>query len=158
MKRHAVSVNVDSETSIFKSYNIQVPSRRQLPRCDIRPTSAVQFERWKKVSGRHKSNQGVEIFAASVVDIEKALAPKYQTDPASRLAPHYHQYMNIFDHNAAETLLAHRGRGIDHDIELIKDKDGNYPKVHFGPLYSQSRKELLVLCKTLNDLLDENCS
>ncbi|QSS72061.1 hypothetical protein I7I50_03115 [Histoplasma capsulatum G186AR] len=48
----------------------------------------------------------------------------------------------------------HRGRGIDHTIELIKE-DGKDPQPPWGPLYSMSRDELLVLRKTLNGLLDK---
>ena len=48
-----------------------------------------------------------------------------------------------------------RGDGIDHKIELLPDENGKLPTVPFGPLYSMSRAELMVLRKTLNDLLDK---
>ncbi|KAL5614260.1 uncharacterized protein BROUX77_000097 [Berkeleyomyces rouxiae] len=46
--------------------------------------------------------------------------------------------------------------GIDHAINLTKDKQGRENEVPWGPLYSMSRDELLVLRKTLSDHLDRN--
>ncbi|MDI6015458.1 reverse transcriptase domain-containing protein [Escherichia coli] len=44
---------------------------------------------------------------------------------------------------------------MDHHIELEKDEKGQTPKVPWGPLYNMSRDELLVLRKTLTELLDK---
>jgi hypothetical protein len=43
---------------------------------------------------------------------------------------------------------------VDHSIELVKE-DGKTPEVPYGPLYSMTRDELLVLRRTLLDLLDK---
>ena len=44
---------------------------------------------------------------------------------------------------------------VNYKIELEKDKEGQEPEVPWGPLYSMLRDELLVLRKTLNELLDK---
>ncbi|KAM4065517.1 integrase core domain-containing protein [Hirsutella rhossiliensis] len=44
--------------------------------------------------------------------------------------------------------------GVDHEVNLQPDKNGNEPPLPWGPLYNMSREELLVLRKTLKDLLD----
>lgn len=45
---------------------------------------------------------------------------------------------------------------MDHQIKLVdKDERGQTPKVPWGPLYNMSREELLVLRKTLTELLDK---
>ena len=55
----------------------------------------------------------------------------------------------------AEQLPPHRP-GIDHKITLEKTPDGKDPEVSWGPLYGMSRGELLVLRKTLTELLEKN--
>ena len=44
---------------------------------------------------------------------------------------------------------------VNHRIKLEKDKEGQEPKVLWGPLYSILWDKLLVLRKTLNKLLDK---
>ena len=48
-----------------------------------------------------------------------------------------------------------RGIGVDHAIELKMDDNGKEKEVPWGLLYSMSRDKLLVLWKTLTDLLDK---
>ena len=104
---------------------------------------------------RTKSKKGsVEIFAASMADINKALRPKVRTDPRNKLPIKYYEFLNIFDYKEAEKLPPLRGRGVDHAIEL-ETQEGKEAEVPWGPLYSMSRDELLVLRKTLTDLLDK---
>lgn len=52
------------------------------------------------------------------------------------------------------TLPPPRGSRVDHKIELEK-VDGKDPEVPWGPLYNESRDELLILRKTLTKLLDK---
>ena len=104
---------------------------------------------------RKQPDKGVEIFAASLRDIEKSLAVKKRTDPRTKLPEHYHEYLPLFDMKAADQLPPHRP-GIDHKIELETDENGKEKEVPWGPLYNMSREELLLLRKTLTELLDKN--
>ena len=104
---------------------------------------------------RTKSKKGsIEVFAASMADINKALRPKVRTDPRDKLPIKYHEFLDVFDYKEAEKLPPLRGRGVDHAIEL-ETKEGKEAEVPWGPLYNMSRDELLVLRKTLTDLLDK---
>lgn len=101
-------------------------------------------------------NGSVQIFTASMADIQKALEPKSQLslEQIRELLPSaYRHQLAAFDQNKAQKLPPHRP-GIDHRIELLK-KDGKDPEVPWGPLYSMSRDELLVLRKELTSLLDK---
>ena len=60
----------------------------------------------------------------------------------------------MFDRKEAEKLLLTRGPRIDYKIELVPI-NGKTPEVPWGPLYSMSRDELLILRKTLTELLDK---
>jgi hypothetical protein len=104
-----------------------------------------------------KSRRGdpITIFAASIADIDKMLKPKVTINPEEKLPKEHHRYLKLFSRILAERLPAHRP-GIDHKITLEKTPDGKEPDLPWGPLYSMSRGELLVLRKTLTELLDKN--
>jgi hypothetical protein len=103
---------------------------------------------------RQKKQKNIQVFSASMADIEKALTVKKLTDPRTKLPSHLHRFLDIFDRTEAEKLPPLRGKGVDHDIELLQES-GKDPEVPWGPLYSMSRDELLVLRKTLTELLDK---
>jgi hypothetical protein len=121
--------------------------------------SAASFEflraRKRKNSPCRIGQKKVEVFAASMADINKALAAKKYTDPKDKMPTHFHQWLDVADRKKAELLPPARGQGIDHSIELEKDDHGREKEVPWGPLYNMSRDELLVLRKTLTDLLDK---
>jgi len=129
---------------------ITIQNERTRPQSASRPIaiSAIAFKSYTR------QKQKVQIFAASLADIQKALRPKEKSDPYTKLPLQYHEYLDIFDQQAAEKLPPLRGAKIDHKIEL-NQVDGKPPEVPWGPLYSMSRDELLVLRKTLTDLLDK---
>ena len=104
-----------------------------------------------KLASKQKN---VQVFAASLRDIEKALKVKTHSDPKEKLPKEYHPWLDIFDWTAAEHLPPHR-KGQDHAIQLEPKADGSVPEVPWGPLYAISQNELLVLHNTLNGLLDK---
>ncbi|CBF80845.1 hypothetical protein AN5095.2 [Aspergillus nidulans FGSC A4] len=99
--------------------------------------------------------QDIEIFAVSLADIQKALAPKRHIDPCTKLPRQYWKYLRLFEQDKAEELPPHRGDGIDHKIELIWEESGKDPEVPWGPLYNMTQEELIVLWKTLSELLQK---
>ncbi|KAI0995281.1 hypothetical protein K3495_g12899, partial [Podosphaera aphanis] len=99
------------------------------------------------------------IGAVSMGDIEKALSKLEKKDPGVnkemvkiKLPDDLADLKDIFDDDNGLALPPHR-RGRDHSIELKKDSQGRDLDVPWGPLYGMSRDELLVLRKTLTDLL-----
>ena len=98
--------------------------------------SATGFRLWKTKATR-KGNHGIQLFAVSMADIDKALAPKKHGDPKKLLPTQYHQFLNL-NRREAEKLPPHRGKGIDHGIDLLKAPDGRDMEVLYGPLYSMS--------------------
>ena len=113
-----------------------------------RLVSAVAFAR-----ATGKSRKGCQVFAASFADINKALRKLEAQSKApdlSRLSAEYYRFLPVFDQREADKLPPLRGQGIDHSIDLEK---GTEPP--WGPLYSMSKDELLVLRKTLSDYLSK---
>lgn len=90
-----------------------------------------------------------------MAEIEKALRPKVRTNPIDKLPSQYTEYLDLFNHQDAKKLPPLRGASVDHDIELVPNQDGSEPEVPNRPLYNMSKEQLLVLRKTLNELLDQ---
>jgi hypothetical protein len=154
MKNQQAIIEPDKSKLTFRGSGLVVKSEYDSkPFLDLVPISAEAFALWNRYK-RRKS--GVEIFAASMADIEKALKVKKYTDPRIKLPDHYHEFLEVFDRKKADTLPQLRGSSVDHKIELIpSDEKGNKVEPPWGRLYSMSREELLVLRKTLTELLDK---
>ena len=88
----------------------------------------------------------MKVFAVSLRDIEKALESKKHFDPAVKLLKEYHQFLDVFSRQKADTLSVHWS--YDHKILLEDEK-----QLTFEALYSMSQDELKVLQKYLNDHL-----
>lgn len=149
-----VRLDADERCMHFKAHGIKVHTITALPGGNIRCISAAAFNTLRKVS-RRDSTKKLHVFSASLADIEKALRPKEPIDPKTKSPKEYWGFLPLFDNHNAESLPPLRGKGIDHEIELVKGPDGREPEVPAGPLYNMSRDELLLLRKTLNDLLDK---
>ncbi|KAI1003291.1 hypothetical protein K3495_g4912 [Podosphaera aphanis] len=94
-------------------------------------------------------------------DITQALKPKI-TEPdevaISKLPVEIRQHSRLFiDTNPGinHALPPHR-KGLDTCINLKRDKQGKHHEIPWGPLHGMSRGELLVLQKTLSELLGKS--
>jgi hypothetical protein len=97
------------------------------------------------------------VTAATSEDIAKVLKPtEYPSIEALRrkLPPELNDIIPLFNKREAEKLAPHR-EGIDHRVNIKKQRDGTPFALPWGPLYSMSKEELLVLRKSLDDLLDK---
>ena len=94
------------------------------------------------------------IYTVSLENINKALKPKVKRDPCKLLPPKYYKFLNVFNAQKGKALPPYRD-GVDHKIQLKKDLESNDKSPPWGPLYGISRDELLILRKTLMDLLDQ---
>ena len=105
-----------------------------------------------RTAKKSKNEDAVTIFAASLEDIEKTLQKKSKTPSIEKLPERYREFLGLFEDNEGCQLPAHR-QGIDMEIKLERDDQGEEKEVPWGSLYSMSRDELFVLRKTLLDLL-----
>jgi hypothetical protein len=79
-----------------------------------------------------------QVFAASLQDIDKALALKKTVDPCTKLPQHYQDFLLLFSTKELDKLLLLRGKGVDHLIELERDEQGADRTIPWGPLYNMS--------------------
>ncbi|XP_044715292.1 reverse transcriptase (RNA-dependent DNA polymerase) domain-containing protein [Hirsutella rhossiliensis] len=71
----------------------------------------------------------------------KALQPKPPVDPSKMVpAEVLKEFRNLFSPEEAMKLPPHRP-GVDHEVNLQPDKNGNEPPLPWGPLYNMSREE-----------------
>jgi hypothetical protein len=122
LKHQAAKIDAQGSRLEFQS-GLMVPSASHAPKLDLVEVSAAAIGLWKR---KKEKGANVEIFAASMQDIEKALRPKVYSDPRSKLPEHYHEYLDVFDRDRADQLPPSRGPQIDHRIELVdRDEKGN---------------------------------
>jgi Reverse transcriptase (RNA-dependent DNA polymerase)/RNase H-like domain found in reverse transcriptase len=117
---------------------------------NILEVSAVSFSRLAK----RNQPEELKVFAVSMADIEKALSRKERTDPRTKLPEEYHEFLDVFDRERSDELPPLR-HGVDHRIEIETGPDGRPKELPWGPLYGMSREMLLVLRKTLSELLSK---
>ena len=90
-----------------------------------------------------------------MTNIDKTLKIKSYTNSRKKLLKHYHQYLNVFDRKAADTISSLREKEIDHDIELEKNENEKTSSSFWDSLYNMSQEKLLILRKTLTELLNK---
>ena len=99
----------------------------------------------------------VPVCKASLEDINKALRgkpPISVEETRRRLPEQVRDFAHLFaDDKGANELPPTRGH-LDHAINIVKE-NGKPVAPPWGPLYNMSREELLVLRKTLTDLLSK---
>lgn len=96
-------------------------------------------------------NKSTHLFNVTLVDIQKALSPiKKSSTSLEKLLKKDDKYTRLFEKEVTDKLPPHRP-GSDHEINLMNQQDEQC-----GPLYGISRDELLILRKTLTELLDKN--
>jgi hypothetical protein len=102
-----------------------------------------------------------QVIAIFMKDINKALFKLDRRNPVNnsekvrkKFPKKLKRLKRCFDNDEGTAILLHRP-GRNHAIPLEKDEQRRERDVLWGPLYGISRKELLVLRKTLTDLLDK---
>jgi hypothetical protein len=160
LRAENVLLDASRECLVFQNSGLEVYSEQEKPVTngyDHKLVSASIYcyllKRSRKTSGTQSSK--MQVFTASLADINKALAERTYTDPRTKL-PSWVPLENdpLFDRSMADRLPVHR-QGLDHSIELTRTTDGAEETAPWGPLYNMSREELLVLRKTLTELLDK---
>ena len=153
LKRENAIVDSAQRKLVFQDSGFTVYSQKEEGLYDHSMINANAFS--YLTDQKRMRKQGTQVFTASLADISKALAEKRVTDPRTKLPDWIgSEFDKVFDRAEANKLPLHR-IGIDHGIELLRRENGSEPSVPWGPLYNMSQDELLVLRKTLTELLDK---
>ncbi len=106
------------------------------------------------IQKKEEKQKKIEVFSVSMTDIEKVLISQKKTDSRTILSDHYHEFLNVFNHTMTEKLPFLKEEDTDHWIEL-KEIDEKELKVLWGSLYNMTKEKLLMLWKTLTELLNK---
>ncbi len=154
MKQNKIILNADRASLMIEFTETIVQNRKASAESEFNHVmmSAMFFMNliWK----RKKKQKKIEVFLISMINIEKVLTSQKKTDLRTILFDHYHEFLNVFDHTMTEKLSSLREEDTDHQIEL-KEVNEKESKVLWGPLYNMVREKLLVLHKTLTELLNK---
>ena len=122
MKRNDVRLSLKRAYLYIEPFRIRVSntSKEKPTLADHGLVSAAAFSLLVR---RRKRQKNIQIFSASLTDIDKALSVKKLTDPRTKLPNHFHEFLDVFDRTEADKLPPLRGKGIDHSIELLQEND-----------------------------------
>jgi len=154
MKQNEVILNADEVFLMIEFTETIVQNRKASAKSKFNHVmmSATFFT--NLIQKKEEKQKEIEVFSVSMINIEKALTSQKKTDLRTILSDHYHEFLDVFNHMMTEKLPPLRKEGTDHQIKLeeVNEKES---KVPWGPLYNMTRKKLLVLCKTLTELLNK---
>jgi len=80
------------------------------------------------IQKKEEKQKKIEMFSASMINIEKVLTSQKKTDSRTILSDHYHEFLNVFNHTMTEKLPLLREEGTDHQIKL-EEVNEKKPKV-----------------------------
>ena len=130
MQHEFVKIDEKAETLRFTLNGVEVLNierRKSRAANAILPINHISASTFTGIAKRErKQKEGVQIFAASMADIEKALRPKHRPtkkELLEMLLKLYRQYINVFDPDKADELPLHRPE-VDHRIPLEIDEKG----------------------------------
>lgn len=109
---------------------------------------------------KSKDKEKITVGAITVNDITRALKKKIcpSREEVKKILPlEIQMYTDLFleDDSSSNNCLPPHRPGVDTHIKLKIDDQGNEKEVPWGPLYGMSRDELLILRKTLIELLEK---
>ncbi len=154
MKQNKVILNADRVFLMIESTETIIWNRKASAESEFNYVimSATFFT--NLVQKKEEKQKKIEMFSVSMINIEKALTSQKKTDLRTILSDHYHEFLNVFDHTMTEKLPLLRREDTDHQIEL-KEINEKESKVLWDSLYNMTREKLLMLHKTLTELLNK---
>ncbi len=106
------------------------------------------------IQKKEEKQKKIEVFLISIINIKKVLTSQKKTDSRTILFDHYHEFLNVFNHMMTEKLSLLRKEDTDYQIKL-KEINEKELKVLWDSLYNMMREKLLMLWKTLTELLNK---
>ncbi len=154
MKQNKIILNADRVFLMIEFTKTIIQNRKASAESEFNHVmmSATFFT--NLVQKKEEKQKKIEVFSVSMIDIEKALTSQKKTDLRTILSDHYHEFLNVFDHTMTEKLPFLKEEGTDHWIKL-EEIDKKESKVPWDSLYNMTKEKLLMLCKTLTELLNK---
>ena len=152
VKAEQVSISAEREWITIKQLGRKTPN--QCTESNDKSGSLISATAYLTLIQRQQKQGKLQVFSASMADIQKALSLRKNTDPTTKLPTHYHKFLKVFDCTEADKLPPLRGERVDHSI-MLKQMNRKNSNISWELLYKMSHEELLVLRKTLTELLNK---
>jgi len=131
MKQNKVILNAGEASFTIEFTETIIQNRKASAKSEFNHVMMSAMFFTNLVQKKEEKQKKIEVFSASMINIEKALTSQKKTDLRTILSDHYHEFLNVFDHTMTEKLPPLRGEGTDHQIELkeVNEKSQKYPEV-----------------------------
>ncbi len=154
MKQNEVILNADRVFLMIEFTETVVWNRKALTKDKFNYIMMLTTFFSNLIQKKKEKQKKIEVFLTSMIDIKKALTSQKKIDLRTILLSYYHELLNVFNHTMTKKLPLLRKEDTDHQIEL-KEMNEKESKVPWGSLYNMMREKLLVLHKTLTELLNK---
>ncbi len=154
MKQNKVILNADEASLTIEFTETIIWNKEASAKSEFNYVMMSAMFFMNLVQKKEEKQKKIEMFLISIINIEKALTSQKKTDLRTILSDHYHEFLNVFNCMMTEKLLPLREEGTDYQIKL-KEMNEKESKVLWDSLYNMMRKKLLMLHKTLTELLNK---
>jgi len=129
MKQNKVILNADRAFLTIEFTETIIQNRKASAESEFNHVMMSAMFFTNLVQKKEEKQKKIEVFSASMTNIEKALTSQKKTDLRTILFDHYHKFLNVFDHMMTKKLPPLRGEGTDHQIELeeVNEKESKVP-------------------------------
>jgi len=129
MKQSKVILNADRASVMIEFTETIIQNRKASAKSKFNHVmmSATFFT--NLIQKKEEKQKKIEVFSASMINIEKVLTSQKKTDLRTILSDHYHEFLNVFNHTMTEKLPPLREEDTDHQIELeeMNEKESKVP-------------------------------
>jgi len=118
MKQSKVILNADRASLMIEFTETIIQNRKAPAKSKFNHVmmSATFFT--NLIQKKEEKQKKIEVFSASMINIEKVLTSQKKTDLRTILSDHYHEFLDVFNHTMTEKLSPLRGEDTDHQIKL----------------------------------------
>jgi len=114
MKQNKIILNVGRVSLMVEFTETIIQNRKASAESEFNHVMVSAMFFTNLVQKKEEKQKKIEVFSASMTDIEKALTSQKKTDLRTILSDHYHEFLNVFDHMMTEKLPFLRREDTDH--------------------------------------------
>jgi len=128
MKQNKVILNADRASLMIEFTETIIQNREASAKSEFNHVMMSAMFFTNLVQKKEEKQKKIEVFSASMINIEKALTSQKKTDLRTILSDYYHEFLNVFNRMMTEKLPPLREEGTDYQIKL-KEVNEKEPKV-----------------------------
>jgi len=114
MKQNEVILNADRAFLIIKFIETVIQNREAPAEDEFNYIMMLTTFFSNLIQKKEEKQKKIEMFSASMTDIERALTSQKKTDSRTILSDHYHEFLNVLNCMITEKLPSLREKDTDH--------------------------------------------